>query len=114
MQVFIPIQGRYLLQVGINGYTNPFGRCQDCPRRSDDRVVMITVPNNCDRFDHPYDSYFIFCLRTFGTRCERYNYLHYLIVDVRIYPRYRAEVTCRFNRLAPHLYILALGCMVRG
>ena len=74
IQVCVLVQGRYLLEVRLNGYENPEGKCVDCPPNQtthsccDDHERF----SNCDG-NRQCDSYFIFCLRPFGSQRERYD-----------------------------------------
>ena len=58
------VEGRYLVEVRLNGYTNPTGRCRDC---NDNGLACCDTPGpstmNCRG---GCDSYFIYCLRPFG------------------------------------------------
>ena len=60
------VEGRYLVEVRLNGYTNPTGSCQDC-KRSSGLTCCDTgrVTSDC-RGGRQCDSYFIYCLRPFG------------------------------------------------
>ena len=61
------VEGRYLVEVRLNGYTNPTGRCRDC-----NSITRLTccdtlgpdTTNDCS--GGRCDSYFIYCLRPFG------------------------------------------------
>ena len=59
------VEGRYLVEVRLNGYTNPTGRCRDCNSVTGliccDTSGLSTM--NCRG---GCDSYFIYCLRPFG------------------------------------------------
>ena len=76
MQVCVLVQGRHLLEVRLNGYENRDGKCIDCPRDQSD-----TIHSCCDDFrrfsdcdgNRQCDSYFIFCLRPFGSRRVIYD-----------------------------------------
>ena len=76
MQVCVLVQGRYLLEVRLNGYENQEGKCVGCPRDQ-----SATTHSCCDDFrrfsncvgDRRCDSYFIFCLRPFGSERQRYD-----------------------------------------
>ena len=66
------------MQVRLNGYSNPTGRCQDCP-------IIETSPKTlhhscCDDHskadcsgDERCDSYFIYCLRPLNFGVTRLN-----------------------------------------
>ena len=76
MQVCVLVQGRYLLEVRLNGYDNQDNSCIDCQPEGrtlhgccDDHNRV----NDCDRNERRCDSYFIFCLRPFGSRQEKYD-----------------------------------------
>ena len=64
------------MEVRLNGYVNQEGKCIDCPRDQ-----AGTTHSCCDDFsrfsrcdgNRRCDSYFIFCLRPFGSRRERYD-----------------------------------------
>ena len=78
MQVCVLVQGRYVLQVRLNGYENRDGNCIGCPRNQSDTTHSCCDDHgrfdNCDRNDRQCDIYFIFCLRPFGSQRERYDY----------------------------------------
>ena len=79
MQICEHVQGLYLLEVRLNGYENPDGKCIDpnCPLRMNTHSCCDNFGKfgDCNRPDRACDSYFIFCLRTFGTQREiLYNY----------------------------------------
>ena len=69
------VQGLYLLEVRLNGYDNRDGKCIGCPRKGNTHSCCDDYGSNrdCDRSDRACDSYFIFCLRTFGTQREEYD-----------------------------------------
>ena len=75
MQICEHVQGLYLLEVGLNGYANPDGKCIACPRGMNTNSCCDDFGRfkNCNHPDRACDSYYIFCLRTFGTERERYN-----------------------------------------
>ena len=73
-QVYVVVQGRYIVQVRLNGYSNPTGRCQECPqiqRLKDGQWIPIHSccdnhhQTNCSDNDL-CDSFLIYCLRPFG------------------------------------------------
>ena len=74
MQVFVLVQGRYLLEVRLNGYNNRVGKCVGCPMgQSESRPTRSCCDDherfsNCDGMNRRCDSYFIFCLRLFGSQ----------------------------------------------
>ena len=74
MQVCVLVQGRYLLEVRLNGYDNREGKCVDCPRDQSTHSCCDDFKrfSNCDR-DRLCDSYFIFCLRPFGSERKTYD-----------------------------------------
>ena len=54
------------MEVRLNGYTNPTGRCQDCKITTGLTCCdTLGVTNHC-RGGRQCDSYFIYCLRPFG------------------------------------------------
>ena len=74
MQICAHVQGLYLLEVRLNGYENQDGKCVDS--RCHQGQNNMNMHSCCDDFrkfedcnlsDCACDSYFIFCLRTFGT-----------------------------------------------
>ena len=77
MQVCVLVQGRYQLEVRLNGYVNQEGKCVDCPRDQSDTTRSCCDDfsrfSNCDRMNRQCDSYFIFCLRPFGSWRQRYD-----------------------------------------
>ena len=63
------VQGRYLVEVRLFGYSNPTGRCRGCPPFDGSQSQSC-----CDAFDTTTcssellcDSYFIYCLRPLGS-----------------------------------------------
>ena len=61
-------QSQYVVEIEFFGYSNPTGRCHECPIPQNS-----TTPSCCDSFVHSScngsdlcDSYFYFCLRTIG------------------------------------------------
>ena len=81
MQVCVLVQGRYVLQVRLNGYVGQEGNCIGCPlldppgpgRRTRSCCDDHEHFNNCDHDDRQCDIYFIFCLRPFGSQRGRYD-----------------------------------------
>ena len=77
MQICEHVQGLYLLEVRLNGYENQDGKCIDpnCPQRMNMHSCCddFGIFGDCNHRDRACDSYFIFCLRTFGTQREIYN-----------------------------------------
>ena len=73
MQICEHVQGLYLLEVRLNGYENRDGKCIDSHCRWGGNVALHSCCDDLQRFDDcnrpdcACDSYFIFCLRTFGT-----------------------------------------------
>ena len=68
IQVCVLVQGLYLVQVRLNGYSNPTGKCGDyqlCRTSSGQRCCDRPTTTNCGQF---CDSYFIYCLRPLGER----------------------------------------------
>ena len=67
------VQGRYVVQVRVNGYSNPTGKCHDS--RSCQSTAEATYccdgaqcrTSDCLTRGRQSDSYFIYCLRPFGT-----------------------------------------------
>ena len=56
------VEGRYLVEVRLNGYSNPTERCPGCQNRCCDGFTTVnacTGSSSCD-------TYFIYCLRPFG------------------------------------------------
>ena len=66
-QVCVLVQGRYLVEVRLNGYSNPTGKCnsQACFTDSGQTCCDSDDTNNC-RGRERCDSYFIYCLRPLG------------------------------------------------
>ena len=65
VQVCVVIEGRYLVEVRLNGYTNPTGKRRKSGTRTrccDNFNATATVCSGSDLCD----SYFIYCLRPFG------------------------------------------------
>ena len=77
MQICEHVHGLYLLEVRLNGYENRDGKCIGCPRRMNTDASSCYDDfgrfGDCNHPDRACDSYFIFCLKTFGTWRERYN-----------------------------------------
>ena len=68
IQVCVLVQGLYFVQVRLNGYSNPSGKCGDnqlCHTSSGQRCCDSSAITNCGQF---CDSYFIYCLRPLGER----------------------------------------------
>ena len=63
------VEGRYLVEVRLNGYNNPTGKCHECTDGCCDRLVFSTdvLYDGCSG-DELCDSYFTYCLRPFGER----------------------------------------------
>ena len=70
------VEGRYVVEVRLNGYTNPTGQCEDCDIIFDwiQTCCDVEVPpeilppittNDCTG-ERRCDSYFNYCLRPFG------------------------------------------------
>ena len=78
MQVCVLVQGRYLVEVRLNEYENREGKCiGGCPRDEADTTHSCCDDfsrfSNCDGMNRQCDSYFIFCLRPFGSRRVTYD-----------------------------------------
>jgi hypothetical protein len=67
------VEGRYLVEVRLNGYANPTGQCEGC------EITFGWIQTCCDIQDinmatddcieeRRCDSYFIYCLRPIGDR----------------------------------------------
>ena len=62
------VEGRYVVEVRLNGYTNPSGQCRGCDWASNcwDIRPEIQLPIDDDCIgDRRCDSYFNYCLRPF-------------------------------------------------
>ena len=64
------VEGRYLVQVRLNGYTNPTGKCntqgQACFNNHGNQICCDSDnTNNCWSWER-CDSYFVYCLRPLG------------------------------------------------
>ena len=61
------VEGRYLVEVRLNGYTNPTGKCRDCNNMTGLTCCDTSTlgPTN-DCSGGRCDSYFIYCLRPLG------------------------------------------------
>ena len=64
------VEGRYVVEVRLNGYTNPSGKCNGDNCFTDNRQHQFC----CDSHDtdtctgsERCDSYFVYCLRPLGT-----------------------------------------------
>ena len=77
MQICEHVQGLYLLEIRLNGYENRDGKCIDpnCPLRMNTHSCCddFEAFGDCNLLGRACDSYFIFCLRTFGTEQQIYN-----------------------------------------
>ena len=73
-QVCVLVEGRYIVEVRLNGYTNPSGKCRGCnwPSNCCDNIPPETRPIRTDNVDcigeRRCDSYFNYCLKPFGDR----------------------------------------------
>ena len=70
-QVCVLVEGRYVVEVRLNGYTNPSGKCNSgvCYTRNSNGQQTCCDgrdTNKCKGWER-CDSYFIYCLRPFGT-----------------------------------------------
>ena len=70
-QICVLVEGRYIVEVRLNGYTNPTGKCNS---NSDSCFTQNGRQTCCDGHDtnkctgsERCDSYFVYCLRPFGT-----------------------------------------------
>ena len=63
------VEGRYIVEVRMNGYSNPTGKC-NCFRHTQNGRQQICCDslniNECMGQER-CDSYFLYCLRPFGT-----------------------------------------------
>ena len=62
------VEGRYLVEVRLNGYTNPTGKCnsQNCFNDHGNQLCCDSRnTKNCQSWEH-CDSYFVYCLRPLG------------------------------------------------
>ena len=60
------VEGRYLVEVRLNGYSNPTGSCQDCISSTGLTCCDTSrVTSDCSD-EGRCDSYFFYCLRPFG------------------------------------------------
>ena len=72
LQLCVIVQGLYQMEVRLLGYQNPTHTCQDCPVPSDSNGRRrccdgsSDVTSECDLDYRPCDSYFKYCLRSFG------------------------------------------------
>lgn len=71
------VEGRYLLQVELFGYSNPTGRCKEC------QIIGLDLIGCCDQQLTNLlpclgvlrcDSYFSYCLRPIGSEGENCSY----------------------------------------
>ena len=72
-QVCVLVEGCYIVEVRLNGYTNPSGKCQDCDWTSNccdipPEILRININTDDCIGDRRCDSYFNYCLRSFGDR----------------------------------------------
>ena len=70
MQVLTSVNGLYMLEVRLNGYNNPTGRCQGCVSETTPNIMGCCDQHNttlCSGF-LMCDSYFYYCLRALGSQ----------------------------------------------
>lgn len=77
IQVCVIIEGSYLLQVELFGYSNPTGRCMEC------QIIGLNLIGCCDQQLTNLlpclgvlrcDSYFSYCLRPIGSEGDSCSY----------------------------------------
>ena len=67
------VEGRYVVEVRLNGYTNPTGKCNSDVCFTVDRQHQFCCDsrrrstNECTEDREHCDSYFVYCLRPLGT-----------------------------------------------
>ena len=69
IQVCVLVEGHYFVEVRLNGYTNPSGKCnsKDCfPDAHQQTCCDSDDTDKCTNRER-CDSYFVYCLRPLGT-----------------------------------------------
>jgi hypothetical protein len=68
-QVCVLVEGRYFVEVRLNGYTNPSGKCNNCFNTQNRKQFCCDNGDNTNECttSERCDSYFIYCLRPLGT-----------------------------------------------
>jgi hypothetical protein len=69
-QVCVLVEGRYFVEVRLNGYTNPSGKCNNCFNTQNRQQFCCDNRDNTNECTVTWercDSYFIYCLRPLGT-----------------------------------------------
>ena len=69
----MPVEGHYIVEVRLNGYTNPSGKCRDCDWTLNccdipDEILPIDIATDDCIGERRCDSYFNYCLRPFGDK----------------------------------------------
>ena len=71
IQVCVLVEGRYIVEVRLNGYTNPTGKCNSnndsCFTRNGRQTCCDSDNTNECMGQERCDSYFVYCLRPLGT-----------------------------------------------
>ena len=69
MQVCVLVEGRYVVEVRLNGYTNPSGKCnsKDCFPDAHQQTCCDSHDTDMCTGSERCDSYFVYCLRPLGT-----------------------------------------------
>ena len=73
IQVCVLVEGHYVVEVRLNGYTNPSGQCQGCDWILNccdipPEILPIGITTNDCIGERRCDSFFSYCLRPFGDR----------------------------------------------
>ena len=68
-QVCVLVEGRYTVEVRLNGYTNPSGKCnsRNCFPDAHQQTCCDSRDTNICTNRERCDSYFVYCLRPLGT-----------------------------------------------
>ena len=63
------VEGRYVVEVRLNGYTNPSGKCNSavCYTRNGQQICCDGVDTSKCMDWERCDSYFVYCLKPLGT-----------------------------------------------
>jgi hypothetical protein len=66
--VLVAVEGRYLVEVRLNGYTNPSGKCnsENCFTENGQQYCCDSYDTDICMGGDRCDSYFLYCLRPLG------------------------------------------------
>ena len=66
---YVLVEGRYLMEVRLNGYTNPTGKCgygEHCQTNTPGELSCCDSSDTTCSGGERCDSYFVYCLRPLG------------------------------------------------